>query len=231
MKSRILLATILAFTVAGVGTAVDLPDSAFKVLQQSDWSPEQIQQLKALAAQNLQSRFETSLGGGENRTPADTCPLATHEISTLPYATAGDTTGMVDDYDLEVAVPSLCTLGGNSYTGTGVGPDMAYLIQTSATCTLSVTADPTTSWDLAMIVYNPQCSDSFADCVIVSDEGFPGDPETVAFAATAGTDYWIVIDGYSTGGTPPGPSGPFNLDLSGSGCDLVPVELHQFIIE
>lgn len=231
MKARLFMIVILVSAVAAVGTAVDLPDTAFKALQRGDWTPEQIQQLKTQAARNLETRIQTTLEAGENPTPGDTCPLATYEISALPFNTAGSTVGLVDDYDLEVDVPSLCTLGGNSYTGTGVGPDLAYLVKTNATCTLTVNAAPTSSWDLALVVYNPQCSNSFSDCVIVSDEGFPGDAETVAFPATGGIDYWIVIDGYSTGGTPPGPSGPFDLTISGSGCDLVPVELHQFIVE
>lgn len=231
MKARILLTTVLAIVVAGAGIAADQPDSAFKVLQQGEWTQAQIQQLKALASQNLENRLQEGLEAGKSPVPADTCPLATLEVSTLPFNASNSTVGMVDDYDLEVAVPSGCSLGGNSWTGTGVAPDMAYAIRTDATCTLDVGVIPTSTWDIALVIYTPQCSNSFADCVIVSDEGFPGDPESVTFTATGGTDYWIVIDGYSTGGTPPGPSGPFDLAITGTGCELVPVELRQFIIE
>lgn len=45
-----------------------------------------------------------------------------------------------------------------------------------------------------------------------------------------GLDHFIVIDGYSSGGTPPGPTGPFDLSVNGSGCLLVPVELLDFKI-
>ena len=49
----------------------------------------------------------------------------------------------------------------------------------------------------------------------------------------AGTDYFVVIDGYSTGGTPPGPSGAYSLSITsvGAGCNLVPVALQGFSID
>jgi hypothetical protein len=177
------------------------------------------------------------------RAPADTCTAATFELGSLPYAPAADTTvGAVDNFDLPAdttaptcAASSACTGAptgqGNIYAGTGTAPDRAYRIQTDANCSLTITADPTTSWDLSLIVYQTTCSSSLADCNCVDDTGVAGDAESVTLSAIAGTNYFVVIDGYSAGSTPPGPSGPYNLSITGSGCNLVPVELQSFDVE
>lgn len=185
-----------------------------------------------------------SASAGGIKTPADTCTSATFEISTLPFNPAPDTTvGMTDDYDLPPVVvaptctaSSTCTGTGGSapagaiYTGTGTGPDRAYRIRTSANCSLTISMDPTSTQDMALIVYQGQCSSSLADCACVSDSGVGGGVETVTLSAVAGTDYFIVVDGYSSGATPPGPSGPFTLSVTGTGCTLLPVDLQKFSV-
>lgn len=170
-------------------------------------------------------------------TPADTCLAATYEVSALPFNPAADTTaGQVDNYDLppDVVDPT-CTAAttctgtgpagslprGAIYTGTGTGPDRAYKIRTDSNCNLTISMDPTSSQDLALIVYQAACSSSLADCACVSDTGIGGAVESISLSAVAGVDYFVVVDGYSTGGTPPGPSGPFTLSITGSGCSLV----------
>lgn len=174
------------------------------------------------------------------RTPGDTCVVATNEVSTLPFNPAADTTvGQTDNYDLPAdttnptcAAPTTCTGAGPAgslprgaiYTGTGTGPDRAYKIRTNVACTLNVTIDPTSTQDLAAIVYQTQCSSNLADCGCVSDTGIGGATETVSLTTVAGTDYFVVADGYSTGATPPGPSGPFTLSITettATGCQLV----------
>jgi hypothetical protein len=170
---------------------------------------------------------------------ADTCVAATHEISTLPFANSSTTAGLVDDFNLDTAAnvtngpsclaASFCAGGtnvganggmvrGESYGQTGVGPDRAYRIRTSAACTLTISADPAAA-DLALIVYEPQCSNSLNDCNCVDDTGGPGTLESVTLTAAANTDYFVVVDGYS------GESGPFDLSITGTGCSLLPVEL------
>ena len=180
--------------------------------------------------------------------PADTCTAATPEIGPLPYTPAADTTvGQVDDFDLPAdttnptcSVGASCTgagpagslPGGAIYTGTGTAPDRAYRIITSANCPLTITMDPTGAQDLSLIVYQANCSSSLADCACVDDTGVGGVAESVLLNAVAGTTYFVVIDGYSTGGTPPGPSGPFTLSITTTGsCSLVPVELQNFNVE
>jgi hypothetical protein len=166
------------------------------------------------------------------RAAADTCQAATPEIGTLPYGPISDTTvGSADDFDLPAdltdptcTAPTSCTGGGEPsslprgaiYTGTGTGPDRAYRVQTSADCTLTITADPTSSEDLSLIVYETTCSSSLADCACVNDAGNAGDAETVTLNAIAGADYFIVVDGYAGG-----PGGPFTLTIDGTGCELV----------
>ena len=196
--------------------------------------------------QRLADRVNQGLLGPKLRVPADTCTAATPEIGTLPYAPAADTTvGQVDNFDLPAdttnptcAVGATCTgagpagslPGGAIYTGTGTGPDRAYRIITNANCALTITMDPTGAQDLALIVYQANCSSSLADCACVDDTGVGGVAESVVLSAVAGTTYFVVIDGYSTGATPPGPSGPFTLSITGTGCALVPVELQSFSV-
>jgi hypothetical protein len=182
--------------------------------------------------------------------PADTCVGATFEIGTLPYVPAADTTvGQVDDFNLPAdttnptcAASSTCTGAGPAgslprgaiYTGTGTGPDRAYRITPDLSCSVSITMDPTGAQDLALIVYQATCSSLLSDCVCVDDTGVGGVAETVTLDMAMGTTYFVVIDGYSTGGTPPGPSGPFTLSITettATGCMLVPVELQNFSID
>lgn len=182
-----------------------------------------------------------------SRTPGDTCTAATYEISALPFGPAASTTvGGTDNYDLPAdttnptcTASSACTGTGTAgslprgaiYTGTGTGPDTAFRIRTSANCDLSITMQPTGAEDLALEVFQTQCSSSLSDCNCVSDSGFGGQSETVTLSAVAGTDYFVVTDGYSSGGTPPGPSGPFTVAIAGSGCTLTPVQLQNFGID
>ncbi len=182
-------------------------------------------------------------------TPNDVCTGATHEIDpTLPFGPTADTTvGANDNFDLPTdensptctAAPT-CTGGGLPanlprgaiYTGTGTGPDRAWRIRTDVNCTLTINAAPTGGQDLALIVYEPTCSSLLSDCACVDDTGSAATAESVTLSAVAGTDYFIVVDGYDMDGAPPPPSeGPYTLAVTGTGCALVPVELQQFGVE
>ena len=160
----------------------------------------------------------------------DTCAASTYILGPLPYANSGTTVGKTDNYDLppDVTNPT-CTAPvgfaqgsgpagslprGAIYTGTGTGPDATYQLKMNQTCRIQVNMDPTGAQDLSLIVYLANCSSSLGDCVVVSDSGTGGQAESVQFEAAANQDYYIVIDGYSTGGTPPGPSGPYDLNVS-----------------
>lgn len=180
------------------------------------------------------------------RAPGDTCTAATPELGALTYNTTGSTVGLVDDFDLPAdttnptcAAATTCTGTGPAgslprgaiYTGTGMGPDQAFSIRTDANCTLTLAMTPTGGQDLALELFQTQCSSSLADCGCVSDAGVANSTETISLTAVAGTQYFVVVDGYSAAATPPGPSGPFNLAISGTGCNLTPVQLQSFGID
>lgn len=208
-------------------------------------SPEELAAYKQrLADRYNQGAFDKAANPNTILTPADACTGATPEISGLPYAGPADTTvGATDNYDLpaDTASPT-CSVGatctgagpagslpaGAIYTGTGTAPDRAYRFETSANCTLTITATPTTAFDISLIVYQANCSSNLADCACVDDTGVSNQAESVTLSAVAGTVYYAVVDGYSSGATPPGPSGAFNLGITGTGCTLVPVELQSF---
>ncbi len=155
----------------------------------------------------------------------DTCGSAT-VIGALPYNDAGTTVGTTDDYDLPTAFvaptvtgcPSCDATGGGPpeaaprggvYLGTGTGADVAYSISfSSSNNSIDVTLTPTGSEDLALIVYTDVCSNSLSDAIVVDDDGAEGVAEHVVISNMPAGTYNVVVDAYSTGGTPPGPSGP-----------------------
>ncbi len=154
-----------------------------------------------------------------NRTPGDICGFATLEISALPFSDSDTTVGRADD----LAYGAAC---GGFNGSSGVGPDLAYVIQTDVTCDLTVNMDPAAN-DLALWVVT-DCADPVGDCIGGDDSGGSGTLETVSFTATAGTNYFIVVDGFG------GASDAFDLNIvetTQTGCMLTPVELMKFEIE
>jgi hypothetical protein len=230
---------LLTVPVAGAEERIDTSHIMVKKGIADKMTPAELQAYKERLARNLASRrSEWTAPAGDPDTPADACPAATPESGALPFGPVSDTTvGMTDDYDLpaDTANPT-CTASttcigggpvgaqprGGIYTGTGVGPDRAYRFKTDANCDLTITMDPTGAEDLALFVYQAQCSNSLADCVCVDDDGIGGVAESVLLSAVAATEYFVVVDGYSTGAAPPGPSGPFDLTITGTGCNLLP---------
>ena len=227
-------------SAVGAEEPVDTSQIHVKKAIADTMTPEQLAAYKERLARNLAPRALTPRP--RPQVASDACPTATNEVSTLPFGSSDTTVGQVDDYDLPAdttdptcTAPVTCTGAGPVgslprgaiYTGTGTGPDRAYRIQTSANCDLTITMDPTGPEDLGLILYAGTCSSSLADCACVDDTGVGGVAESVQLSAVAGTDYFVVIDGYSAGATP-GPSGPFTLQIAGTGCNLVPVELLEF---
>jgi hypothetical protein len=247
MHTKKMLAISLAVAFAAV---------AGSAAAQTDWQKykDQVRVKKALSSQMTPEQYQAHVEKMAKflaeraahppvRTPADTCGAATYEVSTLPFGPAASTTvGATDDYHLpaDTTAPtctasSACTGApsgqGSIYTGTGTGPDFAFRIRTSADCALTVTMDPTGTEDMALEVFQTQCSSALTDCNCVDDTGLAGTAEQVTLSAVAGTDYFLVADGYSAGGTPPGPSGPFTMAVDGTGCTLTPVDLQNFSID
>lgn len=251
MKSRLIVfAAALAVATPWTAVSAITPDEVrVKKALADSMTPEQLRAHKERMAAMVNAGPAARVPGAL-LAPADTCVAATPEIGTLPYNPAADTTvGMVDDFDLpaDTTAPTCtasttCTGAGPAgslprgaiYTGTGTAPDRAYAIEASVNCSVNITMDPTGAQDLALIVYQTTCSSALSDCVCVDDTGVGGAAESVTLDMVAGTQYFIVVDGYSTGGTPPGPSGPFTLSVTettATGCTLVPVELTGFSID
>lgn len=248
------LAGIVALASLGAGgaaaqDAVDTSQIFVKKAIAEKMTADELQAYKErLARAKAAGLFDRAPAGpNASRTPGDICSAATYEIGALPYGPVADTTtGATDNYDLPpdttnptCAAAVTCTGAGPAgslprgaiYTGTGTGPDRGWRIRTSANCTLSISMTPTGGDDLALLTYLANCSSNLADCACASDTGVANGTETISLDAVAGTDYFVVIDGYSTGGTPPGPDGPYTLTITGTGCSLVPVELQTISIE
>lgn len=151
--------------------------------------------------------------------PGDTCAAATLEISALPFNDSNTTVGLTDDMTFGDAC-------GGFNASSGVGPDIAYVVQTDVTCDVTVQMDPAAN-DLALWVVT-DCADPVGGCVAGDDSGGAGTLEEVSFTATGGTDHFIVVDGFD------GASDDFTLAITedtGTGCALVPVELQQFQVQ
>lgn len=153
--------------------------------------------------------------------PGDTCGSASLEVSTLPFNDADTTVGLVDDMTFGAAC-------GGFNASSGIGPDIAYVVRTDVTCDATVTMDPAAN-DLALWVVT-NCADPVGGCVGGDDSGGSGTAEVVGpFTATAGTDYFVVVDGFG------GASDAFTLNIvedgTTTGCQLVPVELQRFEID
>ncbi len=156
------------------------------------------------------------------RAPGDSCGAATPEIGALPYMDSGDTTGLADDYNLG-AEANPCAGGGSQFSLTGDGPDIAYKMRVDATCDVNVNMDPVAS-DMSLYVVT-DCGDVDDTCLGVDDAGGGGTAEDVAFTASAGTMYWVIVDGFG------GSSDAYDLtvtETTATGCELIPVELETF---
>jgi len=182
---------------------------------------------EVIIADNRRSARSLFAGG-------DTCGSAT-AIGALPYNDTGTTLGATDDYDLPVSIaaptvtgcPTCTATGGGPveaaprggvFLGTGTGADVVYSITfTSSNNSLDVTLTPTGSEDLALLVYTDVCSNSLADAIVVDDDSAEGEAEHVVISNMPAGTYNIVVDAYSTGGTPPGPSGPYSIEITGTG--------------
>jgi hypothetical protein len=146
-----------------------------------------------------------------------------------PFIVSSTTVGATNNYD----IATVCGTGQTLFAGTGAALEVAFGVVTDANCTVTVNADPTgTSWDLAVYVLQAPgaaCTQlpTLADgqCITMDDSGGGGVTEVVSWPATAGTEYFVIIDGFNAA------TGTFDLNISGAGCNLVPVELQGFSVD
>lgn len=146
-----------------------------------------------------------------------------------PFNVSSTTVGATNNYD----IATTCGVTQTLFAGTGASLDVAFGVTTDANCSVTVSADPTgTNWDLALFVLQAPgaaCTQlpSLADgqCITMDDDGASNTTETVTWAATQGTEYFVIIDGFNAA------TGTFDLTITGTGCNLVPVELQKFSVD
>jgi hypothetical protein len=126
----------------------------------------------------------------------DTCPGT--DVS-LGEVITGTTAGALDDYDP----------GAGGCTGyTAPGPDIVYhlIVPTPQEVVVVLVPDDDDVYDASLYVAT-NCSDISGTCVAGSDVL---GPEAVSFVAGGGTDYYIIVDGYTEFD-----QGPFTLYVHG----------------
>jgi hypothetical protein len=146
-----------------------------------------------------------------------------------PFTVSSTTVGATNNYD----IATTCGVTQTLFAGTGASLDVAYGVVADQNCSVTVSADPTgANWDLALYVLaapGATCTvlPALADpqCVTMDDDGASNTTETVTFNATAGTEYYVIVDGFNAA------TGPFDLTITGAGCNLVPVSLQKFSID
>lgn len=122
--------------------------------------------------------------------PGETCGSATLTTGTLPFTDTGNYYYADDDYWYSWDC-------GSTQYNSGMGPDIAYRIQTTTACTLKldlVSTQLPIPCDVAFWVVT-DCDDIATGCVAGADEqGATGPPESITFDAAPGVDYFIVLD-------------------------------------
>lgn len=139
--------------------------------------------------------------------PNDTCAGAIPV--TANTSIVGSTTGAINDYT-STNMYSGNTLCGNTLSG----PEVVYSYTAATTGPVVVRVLPERTTDLGLAVVQNACAPM--NCVDTEENNFNGDPETVSFAATAGTTYFIFVDSFSNsaGGNTSNPSGQGGFILS-----------------
>jgi hypothetical protein len=146
-----------------------------------------------------------------------------------PFTISSTTVARTNNYD----IATTCGVTQTLFAGTGAALDVAYGVVTDQNCSVTVSADPTgTNWDLALYVLQAPgaaCTQlpALADpqCITMDDDGASNTTESVTFNAVAGTQYFVIIDGFNAA------TGTFDLTVTGTGCNLVPVGLQKFSVD
>ncbi|MFN7940834.1 MAG: hypothetical protein U0X73_04500 [Thermoanaerobaculia bacterium] len=153
--------------------------------------------------------------------PADTCGAAARGVS-FPIILNGQTTvGSADNYNL--AASGTCSGGGTQVAGTGQGADQVFKFQTFRNCVVSINLFPNAGVDLALYAVT-NCASLASTCVKVSDASAAGGGEVVSFTATAGVDYYLIVDGSSSSSGVYG----FNIVDAAANPDCLPVFFDGF---
>ncbi len=126
---------------------------------------------------------------------ADTCAAAP---VVGPGTYSGTTAGLTNDYQLS-------STGCTGYVSPG--PDAVFAVSLAAGQTLTATVAPD-AFDVALYAVT-DCASAESSCVDGSDSGFGGDPESIAYTATAPTTLYLIVDSWSSSS-----SGAYSLDIA-----------------
>lgn len=225
LKSLVFALVAASSFLAASAQAADT--HTYKLRYPTASAAERVELDQALAAEyaQLSAAWGTTPRGpvqGDVCVPADPTPVN-------PFTVSSTTVGATNNYD----IATTCGVTQTLFAGTGASLDVAFGVVTDQNCSVTVSADPTgTNWDLALYVLQapgaactalPALADG--QCITMDDDGASNTTETVTFAATAGTQYFVIIDGFNAA------TGTFDLTVTGTGCNLVPVGLQRFSVD
>lgn len=126
-------------------------------------------------------------------------------ISTLPYTTSGDTSDAHNDFSFSAG-----ECPGTSLSGGGNAPDETYSFTPATTGDYQFQVSGT---DFDSVIYMvTDCSDVGGTCLQADDAATSGATETIDVSLTAGTTYYFVVDGWSSG------EGVYTLDVTCTSC-------------
>lgn len=124
-------------------------------------------------------------------TAIDLCAAAGEKTFDGSFSLSYSTLLANNDYSPGV-YPSSCTGYGAS------GGDVVYVVCLNAGGTLDVTQTGTHDMALYLIT---DCADPAGTCVAGSDNCCSGADEIISYTSVAGGTYYLIVDGYSSGGT------------------------------
>lgn len=225
LKSLSVFAAVAALGLSAAASAQTTDTQQYKLRYPAASPAERAELDQALAAEYAQIS-----AGWISRGPVqgDLC-TAPSPTPVNPFTVSSTTVGATNNYD----IATTCGVTQTLFGGTGASLDVAFGVVTDANCSVTVVADPTgASWDLALYVLQAPgaaCTQlpSLADgqCITMDDDGGGNINETVTFNATAGTEYFVIIDGFNAA------TGTFDLTITGTGCNLVPVGLQKYSVD
>lgn len=227
MKIRPLVFALVASALTLAASAASADTQTYKLRYPAASAAERAALDQELAAEyaHLSAAWSTTPRGpvqGDVCVPANPTPVN-------PFTVSSTTVGATNNYD----IATTCGVAQTLFGGTGASLDLAFGVVTDQNCSVTVSADPTgANWDLALYVLQAPgaaCTQlpALADgqCITMDDDGASNVTESVTFNATAGTQYFVIIDGFNAA------TGTFDLTITGTGCNLVPVGLQRFSVD
>jgi hypothetical protein len=224
---HVAIVAILTLAPIASASAQDQVDLETFKARYSSMSATEIAAHEAALAKALQAA-QSSWARPKGPVQGDLC-TAPSPTPVNPFTVSSTTVGATNNYD----IATTCGVTQTLFAGTGAALDVAFGVVADANCSITAVADPTgTNWDLALYVLQapgaactqlPALAD--AQCTTMDDDGASNTTETVTWAATAGTEYFVIVDGFNAA------TGTFDLTITGTGCNLVPVELQNFSVD